>query len=127
MGSLAAGPFVELAQIPSLHGLVPASREQQLAVGTERQAGDQAEVAAEVTNQLPAAAVPNFHGAVFARRGEPPALVIGTERRGPDFAGLPRQNLHVLGLQIPNLDRILLTSGDQPLAVRAEPERHARH
>ena len=65
-------------------------------------------MAAEAVDQLPAEGVPDFHGAVLSRRGDPPALGVGAEGRGPDVPAVSPEDLHLLGLQVPDLDRILL-------------------
>src|SRR5262245_6371373 len=51
--SLTVTHFVaQFTHVPNLHGLIPASREQPLAVGAERHAADQADVAAEGADQV---------------------------------------------------------------------------
>src|SRR5262245_11403458 len=76
----------QLRHVPDLHRLIPASRDQAPAVGAERQAADEAGVTAEAADQLSGVAVPDFHGAVFARSGDPPAILVGAERQGIDRA-----------------------------------------
>src|SRR5262245_9686567 len=76
----------QLRQVPDLHRLVPASRDQAPAIGAERHAADETRVAAEAANQLSGVAVPDVHGAVFACRGDPLAILVGAERQGVDLA-----------------------------------------
>src|SRR5205807_801975 len=112
---------VQWRQVPNLHGLIPASREQPPAFGAERQAANEAGVAAEAVEQRPAVAVPDFHGAVLPRRGDPPALAVRAEGRRPDVPAMSFEGVQLLaGLHVPNLHRVLLTPRSQPSAVGAE-------
>ena len=80
--SLPIRHFFQLRHVPDLDRLIAASRDQAPAVGAERHAADEAGVTAEGADQLPGAAVPDLHGAVLTRRGDPPAIVVGAERHG---------------------------------------------
>src|SRR5262249_47340549 len=121
---LRVGLRCQRRQVPDLYGLVPTSRNQEPAVGAERQAGDEARVAAEAADQRPGVAVPDFHGTVFPRRGDPLALGVGAERRRPDVSAMSPEGLLLAGLDVPDLYRVLLTPRDQAPAVGAERQRH---
>src|SRR5262245_58803959 len=112
MGSPGFGfRVIQLRHVPYLYGLIAASRNQVPAVGAERQAADKAGVTAEVALQLSAVAVPDFHGTVFTCCGDPPAIVVGTERHRVDLPAMlspERQNI-VACLDVPNDDGVLLT------------------
>src|SRR5262245_26796257 len=119
--------LVQLRQVPDLDRMIAASRDQDPAVGAERQAADEAGMAAEVEEQLAGAAVPDFHGAVLPRRGYPPALVVGAERQGVDLPVVPPEGEKFsAGLHVPDLDRVLLAPRRQAAAVRAEGHVQAR-
>src|SRR5262245_18314472 len=92
--SLTVGLLLLLGQIPSLHGLVSASREQVSAVGAESDTVDEPEMAAEIVDQLSAAGVPNLHGGVLPGRGDPPTLEVGAEGRRPDVPAVSPEDLH---------------------------------
>src|SRR5215471_18467956 len=64
-GTLTPRDFAQGRQVPDLDRMVAASRDQQPAVGAERQAADEAGVAAEAADQLSGVTVPDFHGAVL--------------------------------------------------------------
>src|SRR5262249_7601998 len=123
-GSLSVRLFSQFRYVPDLDRSIAASRHQEPPIGAERQAGHEAGVAAEAADQLSGVAVPDFHGAVLTRRGDPPASLIGAERQGVDLAVMSPEGLKKLArgvvLQVPDLDRILLAPGCQPQAVRAE-------
>ena len=62
-------------------------------------------------------AVPDFHGAVLPRRGDPPTIGVGAERRRPDVPAMSLEGLEFpAGLHVPDLDRVLL-----PPATRRRP------
>ena len=85
----------------------------------KRQGADEAGMAAEVAEQFSGVAVPDLHGAVLTRRGDPPA--VGAEGHGINVPAVPSEGLQLLaGLHVPDLDRVLFASRHQPLAVRAE-------
>ena len=63
----------QLRHVPDLDRVIAASRDQAPAVGAERHAADEAGVAAEAADQRTGVAVPDLHGAVLTRRGDPPA------------------------------------------------------
>src|SRR5438876_855420 len=128
MDSLSVTHFAaQLRHVPNLHGLIAASRDQEPAVGAERQAGDDAHVTAEVADQRARVAVPDFHGAVFTPRGDPPAVLVGAESDGIDFSVMSLEGLKLPAcLDVPDFDRVLLTSRGQPLAIRAEGHVHTR-
>src|ERR1700756_3758412 len=97
------------------------SRDQQPAVRAERHTADVAQVPAKAAKQGPGVAVPDFHGAVLTRRGDPPTTGVGAERRRPDVPAMsPEGTEFPAGLHVPDLDRVVLTSRDQAPAVRAE-------
>src|SRR5688500_6948894 len=76
---------------------------------------------AEAAEQLPAAAVPDLHGAVLPGLSDPPAVVVGAERHGVDLPVVSPESLKLSAvLHVPDLDRILLTPRRQPPAVRAK-------
>src|SRR5262249_23580378 len=118
--SLTVTHFVaQWRHVPNLHGPIPASREQALAVGAERHAADEADVAAEVPEQLSGVAIPDLHGAVLTPRGDPPA--VGAEGHGVHIPAVSREGLqHLVGLHIPDLDGVPFASRRQAPAVRAE-------
>src|SRR5262249_42569330 len=119
--------ILQLRQVPYLHRLIAASRDQAPAVGAERHAADQACVTAEVADERARVAGPDFHDAVFTRRGEPPAVLVGAESDGVDFSVMSLEGPKLLAcLDVPDFDRVLLTSCGQPLAIRAEGHVHAR-
>src|SRR5262249_62178301 len=76
-GSLMLRDFHQRRQVPDFHRVVTAAGVQPPAVGAERQATDQTGVAAEAADQVPAPAIPDLHGAVFACGGDPAAVVVG--------------------------------------------------
>src|SRR5260370_7894361 len=80
MDSLTVRHFFQFRYVPNLHGLIPASRDQAPAVGAERDAADEAGVAAEGADQLSGMAVPDFHRAILPGGAAPPAIVAGAER-----------------------------------------------
>src|SRR5262249_43242225 len=105
---------------PDLDRRIAASRDQESAVGAERHAADEAGVAAKVAHQRTGVAVPDLHGAVLPRRGDPPAI-FGAERHGVDLAIVsPEGSEFLAGLHVPDLDGVLLAPRRQPPAVRAE-------
>src|SRR5262249_13052854 len=111
MDSLTVTYFVaQLAHVPNLHGLIPASRKQPPAVGAERHAADKAGVTAEAADWRTAGvAVPDFHGAVLTPRGDPPA--VGAEGHGVHIPAVSREGLQYLaGLHIPDLDGVPFAS-----------------
>src|SRR5262249_20361841 len=121
MDSLTVTYFVaQLAHVPNLHGLIPASREQPLAVGAEGHAADKAGVTAEAADWRTAGvAVPDFHGAVLAPRGDPPA--VGAEGHGTAVPGVSAKDFQFpAGLHVPDLDGVPFASRHQAPAVRAE-------
>src|SRR5262249_19079521 len=122
MDSLTVTYFVaQLAHVPNLHGLIPASREQPPAVGAERHAADEAGVAAEGADQsVLVVGIPHPDGAVLTPRSEPPA--VGAEGHGTDVPGVSAEGpAHSPpGLDVPNLDGVLFASRHQAPAVRAE-------
>src|SRR5262245_39348268 len=123
MDSLTVTYFVaQLAHVPNLHGLIPASREQPPAVGAERHAADQADVAAEGTDQaVLVVAIPDLDSAVLTRRGDPPALAVRAEGHGTDVPGVSAEGLQLLaGLHVPDLDGVPFASRHQAPAVGAE-------
>src|SRR5262249_37840438 len=70
-------------------------------------------------------AVPDSHGAVLTRRGDPPAIVVGAERQGVHLPVVSPKGIQLLaGLHVPDLDRVPLASRSQPPAVRAEGDSH---
>src|SRR5262245_695785 len=73
-------------------------------------------------------AVPDFHGAILPARGDPPAIVVGAERKGVDLTPVsPEGGLEFLaGLYVPDLEGVLLPPRRQPPAVRAEGHVHTR-
>src|SRR5262245_37770788 len=83
--SLPLGLYFQFRHVPHLHRLIAASRDQESAVGAERHADDEAGVTAEGADQLSGIAVPDFHRAVLPGGGDPPAIVVGTERQGVDL------------------------------------------
>src|SRR5262249_56411430 len=96
----------QFAHVPNLHGPIPASRDQTGAVD-ERQAADEAGMAAEVPEQLSGVAIPDLHGAVFTRRGDPPAPRVGAEGHGTDVPIVPFEGFQrVTGLHVPDLDGV---------------------
>src|SRR5262249_21056066 len=124
-------PLTDLArrlQVPDFHGPVPAAGVQPPAVGAERQAADQAGVAAEAVDRFPGPAVPNLHGAVLAPGGDPPALVVRAERHRVHVPAVtPPEGLKFLAVpHVPDLDRVLRPARHQPPAVRAEGDVQAR-
>src|SRR5262249_46448459 len=84
MESLALGDFDRRRHVPYLYGLIAASRDQEPSVGAERKAADEAQMTAEVVDDLASVAVPDFHGAVLTPRGDPPA--IEAERHSVDVS-----------------------------------------
>src|SRR5688500_16816991 len=101
--------------------MIAASRDQEPAVGAERQAADEALVAAETADQCAGVAVPDFHGAVLTRRGDPPATVVGAERHGVDVSVVSPEGTKLPALlHVPDLNRILLAPRRQPPAIWAE-------
>src|SRR5262249_23554639 len=129
--ALALRLILQLRQVPNLDRMIAASRDQAPAVWAERQAADEAGVTPEAADQLSGVTVPDFHGAVLPRRGDPPGVapprrgapqaVGGTERHGVDLPVVSPEGLEFLaGLHVPDLDRVFLTPRHQPLAVRAE-------
>src|SRR5262249_58662269 len=119
----------QLRQIPDFHGLVPTPREQPPAVGAEGHAADKSGVAAEAAHQLAAVAVPDFHGAILTRGGDPAAALVRTEGDGVDFPAVPSQgSLQLLrGLDVPDHDRVVLTPRCQAPAIGAERHVQTRH
>src|SRR5262249_55494616 len=96
-------------------------RDQELAVGAEREGGDASHVTAEAVHQRPGLAVPDLHGAILSRRGDPPATGVGAERRRPDVPAMSAETVELLAcLHVPDLDRVLLPPRDQAPAVRTE-------
>src|SRR5262245_11071735 len=105
--------------------MIAASRDQQPAIGAERQAADKAGVTAEAADQLSGVAVPDFHGAVLTRRGEP--FSVGAERHGVDVSVVSLEGLKRLAvLHVPDLDGVRRTPGRQPSAVQAEGHTQTR-
>src|SRR5687767_3155649 len=121
MDSLTVTYFVaQLAHVPNLHGLIPAPRDQTGTVD-ERQAADEAGMAAEVPEQFSGVAVPHLHGAVLTRRGDPPATGVGAEGHGTDVPTVPFEGFQLpAGLHVPDLDGVPFASRYQAPAVRAE-------
>src|SRR5437867_12059931 len=79
--------FFQCFQVPDLDSVIAASRDQALAVEPERQAVDEAGMAAKRTDYLSGVAVPDLYGTVLTGRGDPPA--IGAEGHGVDITGVP--------------------------------------
>src|SRR4051794_40222971 len=110
----------QLRHIPDLDRVIVAPRDQAPAVGAERHAADEADMAAEGAEQISGFAVPDLHGAVLARRGDPPAGA-GAEGHGADVPAVsPQGSQLVPGLHVQELDRVVLAARRQTPAVRAE-------
>src|SRR5262249_47906166 len=112
---------VQLAQVPNLHGRIPASRDQTGAVD-ERQAADETEMAAEAPEHFSGVAIPDLHRAALARRGDPPAIGVGAEGHGADVPAVSPEGGAQLpaGLHVPDLDGVPFASRHKAAAVRAE-------
>src|SRR5262245_13790609 len=79
-------------------------------------------MAAEAPEQTSGVAIPDLHGAVLARRGDPPA--VGAEGHGTDVPTVPFEGFQLLtGLHVPDLDGVPFASRHQAPAVRAERDR----
>src|SRR5262249_38839090 len=83
--------FFQGCQVPDFDRTIAASRDQAPAVERERQAVDEAGMAAKRTDYLPGVAVPDLYGTVLTGRGDPPA--IGAEGHGGDITGVPPEGL----------------------------------
>src|SRR5262245_49283377 len=119
--------LVQLRHVPDLDRMIAASRDQEPAVGAERQTADEAGVAAEVADQLARVAVPDLNDTVLTRRGDPPAILVGTERQGGAFSLASPEGLEFLPrLRVSDLDRVPLTARRQPPAIRAEGDVYTR-
>src|SRR5689334_18690262 len=94
LGSLTAGHFFPPRHVPDLDRVIAASRDEALALGDERQAADEARMAAQRAPRLPGCRVPDSYRGVLAGGGEPAA--VGVEDHGTDVAGVPAQ-----GFQFP--------------------------
>src|SRR5262249_22233332 len=96
--------------------------------GAERHSTDESGVAVESADQFSGPAVPDLDLAVLTPGGDPPALLVGAERHRVDLLAVPAEGFQQLGarLDIPDLDRVLLTARRQSPAVRAEGHVHAR-
>ena len=68
-------------------------------------------MAAEVAEQFSGVAVPDLHGAVLPRRGDPPASGSGLKATAQTSPLCPSEGLQFLaGLHVPDLDRVLLAA-----------------
>src|SRR5215218_1862877 len=78
-------------RIPDFHGLVPAPRNDALAVAAETRAHDGMRVSLERLKFLPAVSVPDLQGFVLATRDEVPA--VAAETHTADRARVPANRL----------------------------------
>src|SRR5262245_65769770 len=80
-------------------------------------------MAAEAPEQTSGVAIPDLHGAVLTRRGDPPA--VGAEGHGTDDPTVPFEGFQLLtGVHVPDLGGVFFASGHQAPAVRAEGHGH---
>src|SRR5262245_23349381 len=120
---------IQSRHIPDLDRVITASRKQAQAVGggCERQAGDEALMAAGVADYLPGLPVPDLNGAVLTGRCDPSAFGIGAEGEGVDVSTVPPKGLQLLaGLHVPDLDGVVLTARRQEPTIRTERQVRAR-
>src|SRR5262245_3534677 len=89
---LLLGLLAQGRQAPDFHGPIADPRDQEPASGAECEchAADHSRVTAEAVDCL-GVAVPDFHGLILLRPGDPPTVAVGAERRRPDIPAMSRE------------------------------------
>src|SRR5262245_46390994 len=111
---------VQGRQVPDLHGLIRAARDQEPTIAADRQGADGAPVTAESVEQLEGRRVPRFHCAILRRGGDPSAIGAEGHRRALAAELSPDLVKRLAGLRIPECQLIIATDGNQAPPVRME-------
>src|SRR5215470_17039185 len=122
--TLITEPFLASRRIPDRNHIVAPPGGEQAAVGAEHHAECVHGLIRKIQHDLSGACVPDGHGAVPARRGDPVALRV--ERRLPDQARVTFEGTNqrpdgaIYRSSIPNSHGLVIAGGDQAAAVGTE-------